>query len=183
MATKEFHEGPTEYGMLGSIMAIGSLAGALLAARRKTPRLRVLLVALAGFTVATAVGALAPTYEVFALALVPIGLASLTALTTANAMVQLAVDPQMRGRVMALYMAVFMGGTPLGAPVIGWIGDAFGARWTIGIGAVAVGLSLAAVAAYLLRRQNVQVRYESRRRPRLRITVEPAEQPQPEAVR
>jgi predicted MFS family arabinose efflux permease len=85
--------------------------------------------------------------------------------------------------VMALYMAVFMGGTPLGAPVIGWIGDAFGARWTIGIGTVAVGLSLVAVAAYLLRRQNVQVRYESRRRPRLRITVEPAEQPQPEAVR
>jgi MFS family permease len=183
MATKEFHEGPTEYGMLGSIMAIGSLAGALLAARRKTPRLRVLLVALAGFTVATAVGSLAPTYEVFALSLVPIGLASLTALTTANAMVQLAVEPQMRGRVMALYMAVFMGGTPLGAPVIGWIGDAFGARWTIGIGALAVGLSLVAVAAYLLRRQNVQVRYQSRRRPRLRITVEPAEQPQPEAVR
>jgi MFS family permease len=183
MATKEFHEGPTEYGMLGSIMAIGSLAGALLAARRKRPRLRVLLVALAGFTVATAVGSLAPTYEVFALSLVPIGLASLTALTTANAMVQLAVDPQMRGRVMALYMAVFMGGTPLGAPVIGWIGDAFGARWTIGIGALAVGLSLVAVAAYLLRRQNVQVRYQSRRRPRLRITVEPAEQPQPEAVR
>ena len=52
----------------------------------------------------------------------------------------------MRGRVMALYMAVFMGGTPLGAPIIGWIGDAFGARWTIGIGTVAVGLSLVAVA-------------------------------------
>ncbi len=112
MATKEFHQGPTEYGMLGSIMAIGSLAGALLAARRKVPRLRVLLVALVGFTLATAVAALAPNYEVFAVALIPTGLASLTALTTANAMVQLSVDPQMRGRVMALYMAVFMGGTP-----------------------------------------------------------------------
>ena len=67
MATKEFHEGPTGYGMLGSIMAIGSLAGALLAARRKTPRLRILLLALAGFTVSTAIGALAPTYEFFAL--------------------------------------------------------------------------------------------------------------------
>ena len=123
MATKEFHEGPTGYGMLGSIMAIGSLAGALLAARRKVPRLRVLLIALAGFTVASGIAALAPTYEVFALALIPTGLASLTALTTANAMVQLSVDAQMRGRVMALYMAVFMGGTPLGAPIIGWIGD------------------------------------------------------------
>ena len=62
----------------------------------------------------------------------------------------------MRGRVMALYMAIFMGGTPLGAPIIGWIGDAFGARWTIGIGTVAVGLSLVAVAAYLYRRHNVR---------------------------
>jgi predicted MFS family arabinose efflux permease len=183
MATKEFHQGPTEYGMLGSIMAIGSLAGALLAARRKVPRLRVLLVALAGFTVATAVTALAPNYEVFAVALIPTGLAALTALTTANAMVQLAVDAQMRGRVMALYMAVFMGGTPLGAPIIGWIGDVFGARWTIGIGTIAVGLALVGVAAYLYRRENVRVRYESDRRPRFTVTTEPADTPQPESVR
>jgi MFS family permease len=182
MATKEFHEGPTEYGMLGSIMAIGSLAGALLAARRKAPRLRVLLTALAGFTIATAGAALAPNYEVFAVALIPTGLAALTALTTANAMVQLSTDPQMRGRVMALYMAVFMGGTPLGAPIIGWVGDVLGARWTIGIGTVAVGLSLLGVAAYLYRRKNVRVRYEYARRPRFSVTVEPAE-PQPQAVR
>ena len=111
--------------MLGSIMAIGSLAGALLAARRQRPRLRILLIALAGFTVSS-VAALAPTYEVFALAADPDRPGALTALTTANAMVQLSVDAQMRGRVMALYMAVFMGGTPLGAPIIGWIGDVFG---------------------------------------------------------
>jgi predicted MFS family arabinose efflux permease len=183
MATKEFHQGPTEYGMLGSIMAIGSLAGALLAARRKMPRLRVLLVALAGFTVATAVAALAPNYEVFAVALIPTGLAALTALTTANAMVQLSVDAHMRGRVMALYMAVFMGGTPVGAPIIGWIGDVLGARWTIGIGTVAVGLSLVGVAAYFVRRENMRVRYQPDRRPRISVTLEPAEQPQPEAVR
>ena len=183
MATKEFHEGPTGYGMLGSIMAIGSLAGALLAARRKVPRLRILLIALAGFTVASGIAALAPTYEVFALALIPTGLASLTALTTANAMVQLSVDAQMRGRVMALYMAVFMGGTPLGAPIIGWIGDVFGARWTIGIGTIAVGLSLVAVAAYLYRRENMRVRYESHRRPRFSVTTERVDAPQPEAVR
>ena len=183
MATKEFHEGPTGYGMLGSIMAIGSLAGALLAARRKTPRLRILLLALAGFTVSTAIGALAPTYEIFALALIPIGLSSLTALTTANAMVQLSVDPQMRGRVMALYMAVFMGGTPVGAPIIGWIGDVLGARWTIGIGTLAVGLSLVAVAVYLRRRENVRVHYESHHRPRFSITKDPVDRPVPEAVR
>ena len=80
---------------------------------------------------------MAPSYPLFALALVPVGLSALTALTTANAMVQLSVDPAMRGRVMALYMAIFMGGTPLGAPVIGWIGDVWGPRWTIGIGTIA----------------------------------------------
>jgi MFS family permease len=183
MATTEFHRGPTEYGLLGSIMAVGSLGGALLAARRSSPRLRVLLLALAGFTVSTLLGALAPTYPLFALALVPMGLSALTALTTANAMVQLAVDAQMRGRVMALYMAVFMGGTPLGAPIIGWIGEAFGARWTIGIGTIAVGLSLVAVAVLLARRENVQVSFASHRRPRFRVTVEPVDRPAPQAVR
>ncbi len=173
MAT-EFHRGPTEYGLLGSIMAVGSLGGALLAARRKVPRLRVLMLALTGFTVSAGLGALAPTYVLFAVTLVPMGLAALTAMTTANAMVQLSVDPQMRGRVMALYMAVFMGGTPLGAPIVGWVGEAFGARWTIGLGALAVGLSVVVVALLLARRDNVQVSYASHRRPRFSITVEPA---------
>jgi hypothetical protein len=175
MATTEFHRGPTEYGLLGSIMAIGSLGGALLAARRRSPRLRVLLVALTGFTVSTALGALAPTYPLFALALVPMGLCALTAMTTANAMVQMSVDPQMRGRVMALYMAVFMGGTPVGAPIIGWIGETLGARWTIGIGSVAVGLSLLGVAALLVRRDNVQVSFASHRRPRFTVRVDSAQ--------
>ncbi len=183
MATQQFHQGPTEYGLLGSVMAVGSLAGALLAARRKMPRLRVLLVALVGFTVASGLSAIAPTYELFALALIPTGLASLTALTTANAMVQTSVDAQMRGRVMALYMAIFMGGTPLGAPMIGWIGEVFGARWTIGIGTIAVGLSLVAVAVLLAKRENVQVTYESHRRPRFSVTVESPTEPAPQAVR
>jgi MFS family permease len=183
MATKEFHQGPTEYGLLGSVMAIGSLAGALLVAGRQVPRLRVLLTALAGFVISTAMAALAPTYELFAVALVLIGLTSLTALTTANAMVQLSVDAQMRGRVMAIYMAVFMGGTAFGAPIIGWIGDVFGARWTIGIGSVAVGLSLAAVAVYLLRRESVHMSFEAHRRPRFTLVVEPIDHHEPQAVR
>lgn len=183
MATTEFHRGPTEYGLLGSIMAVGSLGGALLAARRRSPRLRVLLIALGGFTISTFLGALAPTYVLFAITLVPMGLAALTAMTTANAMVQLSVDPQMRGRVMALYMAVFMGGTPLGAPIIGWVGEVFGARWTIGIGSVAVALSLVAVAVLLSRRENVQVSYASHRRPRFRVSVGPVDTPAPQAVR
>jgi MFS family permease len=186
MATKEFGKGPEEYGLLGSIMAIGSLTAALLSARRPKPRLRILLVALVGFTISSGLAAVAPTYPLFALALIPVGLSALTALTTANAMVQLSVDPAMRGRVMALYMAIFMGGTPLGAPVIGWIGDVAGARWTVGIGTIAVGLMLVAVSIWLVRRKNVQVTYESRRRPRIRIRTIPqpeVSEPMPEAVR
>jgi MFS family permease len=90
---------------------------------------------------------------------------------------------------MALYMAIFMGGTPIGAPVIGWIGDAWGPRWTIGIGTVAVGLTLAALSLWLARNENVEVTYESQRRPRLRVrTVPPrpapaVSEPMPEAAR
>jgi MFS family permease len=186
MATKEFGKGPEEYGLLGSIMAIGSLTAALLSARRARPRLRILLIALVGFTISSGLAAIAPTYVLFALALVPVGLSALTAMTTANAMVQLSVDPAMRGRVMALYMAIFMGGTPLGAPLIGWIGDVAGARWTIGIGALAVGLMLVAVSIRTARRENVQVTYESQRRPHIRIRTLPQPEvsaPIPEAVR
>ena len=186
MATKEFDKGPQEYGLLGSIMAIGSLTAALLSARRAQPRLRILLVALVGFTISSGLAAIAPTYPLFALSLIPVGLTALTALTTANAMVQLSVDPAMRGRVMALYMAIFMGGTPLGAPLIGWIGDVAGARWTIGLGSIAVGLTLVVVSIRLARHENVQVTYESQRRPRIRIRTLPqpeVSEPMPEAVR
>ena len=157
MATREFGKGPTEFGLLGSVMAVGSLSAALLSARRAQPRLRVLLVALGGFTVATAAAALAPTYALFALALVPCGLAALTALTTANALVQVSVDPAVRGRVMALYMAIFLGGTPIGAPLIGWLGDWAGPRWTIAVGSMAVGASVLIVGVRLLRGENVGV--------------------------
>ncbi len=173
MATKVFGHGAGEFGLLGSVMAVGSLSAALLAARRKVPRLRVLLGSLAGFTVASAVAAAAPGYWFFAVALVPVGLTALTAITTANAMVQTRVAPEMRGRVMALYMAIFMGGTPVGAPMIGWVSEVLGPRWTIGVGSVAVGLSLAAAAAWLARSENVRVSYESQRRPRLALSSTP----------
>jgi MFS family permease len=178
MATMVYDKGPGEYGILGSIMAIGSLTAALLSARRAEPRLRVLLAALAGFTVATGLLSVAPTYEAFAVLLVPTGLTALTALTTANAMVQTSVDPAVRGRVMALYMAIFMGGTPFGAPLIGWIGDTFGPRWTIAIGTIMVGLSLVLVGVWFARRQNVAVTFQMQSRPRLQISLtDPADQP------
>jgi MFS family permease len=164
MARLAFHKGSGEYGLLGSIMAIGSLAGALLAARRERPSMRLVIGATAVFGVFSGVAALMPSYPLFAVALIPVGLSALTLMTAANALVQLATAPQMRGRVMALYMAVFMGGTPLGSPVIGWVGEQFGPRWTILIGSIA-SLGTAAAAGLWLLRQ--------RRRVGVRVQVEP----------
>lgn len=138
-----FHKDAAQYGLLGSIMAVGSLAGALLAARREHPGTRLVLGATLAFGVIASAAALMPTYWAFAIALIPVGLSALTLMTAANATVQMTVEPAMRGRVMALYMAIFMGTTPIGAPIIGWIGEAWGPRWTIlfgGLVALATGL-------------------------------------------
>ncbi|GMA20692.1 MFS transporter [Arsenicicoccus piscis] len=162
MATQVYGAGASEYGILGSVMAIGSLSAALLAARRSRPRLRVLLGALGGFAIVTFALALAPSYPVYAVLLVPTGLMALTVLTTANAAVQLSVTPAMRGRVMSLYMAIFMGGTPLGAPIIGWIGDAWGARWTILVGSIATGLAFLAAVAYIMGKEGLRLHLDRR---------------------
>jgi MFS family permease len=146
MARTEFGKGAGEYGLLGSIMAVGSLGGALLAARREHPTLRLVLGATTVFGVTSIVAALMPSYLTFAIALIPVGLSALTVMTAANATVQLATAPELRGRVMALYMAIFMGGTPLGAPLVGWVGERFGARWTILLGG-SVSIATAAVAS------------------------------------
>jgi len=169
MATVVFEKGPGAYGLLGSIMAVGSFSAALLSARRPNPRLRLLLVALAGFAVASAAAALAPSYVWFAVLLVPVGLTALTVLTTANSMVQLSVDPAMRGRVMALYMAVFMGGTPMGAPLIGWIGSAWGPRWTILVGSITTAAAFLSAILYLMRSEGIHMSYHPADRPRLSI--------------
>jgi len=147
MATEVFHKGASEYGVLGSIMAIGSLSGALLAARRGQPRHRLVILAAVGFGAAEVVAGLLPTYLVFAVWLPVLGLSALTMITAANATMQLSVAPELRGRVMALYMMIFMGGTPLGAPIVGWVGETFGARWTLigGGGVTIVGTLLAVI--------------------------------------
>ena len=177
MATQQFHKGAGEYGLLGSIMAIGSLSAALLSARRPRPRLRILLVALAGFVVSSGAAAVAPSYVWFAVLLVPVGLSALTVLTSANSMVQLGVDAHMRGRVMALYMAIFMGGTPLGAPVIGWIGATWGPRWTILVGTIAVALALVGATIYLMRSESLSIRYQLHARPHVLVTRDAPSEP------
>lgn len=150
MATEVYGVGAEAYGILGSIMAAGSLSAALIAARRERPRLRVLIGSLAGFAVGTFLLASSPWYWLYAVLLIPVGLAALTVMTNANASVQLSTPAPLRGRVMALYMAIFQGGTPIGAPLIGWVGDAFGARATLYVGAVATGIAAAAAGVLLL---------------------------------
>jgi MFS family permease len=153
MARLAFHKGSGEYGLLGSIMAIGSLAGALLAARRERPTVRLIVVATAAFGVFSGISALMPNYELFAVSLIPVGLSALTLMTAANSTVQLRTSPQLRGRVMALYLAVFMGGTPLGAPIVGWVGEQFGPRWTILLGSFASLLTAAGATVWLMLRR------------------------------
>jgi MFS family permease len=162
MATQIFHKGAGEYGLLGTTMAIGSLAGALLAAGRVgRPRQRLLVLAGLAFGVVEIASGLAPSYLWFAVLTPLLGITVLTMITSANATVQLSVAPSMRGRVMALYMMIFQGGTPLGAPVVGWVGATFGARWTlIGGGAITV---LGIVAAVLVFSAATGVRLSVRR--------------------
>ncbi|GAA1174916.1 MFS transporter [Ornithinimicrobium humiphilum] len=158
MATEIYGKGVEEYGITGSVMAIGSLAGALMAARRERPRWRLLLGSLGLFAIFSFFLAMAPTFAVYTVLLVPTGLTALTVMVSANAMVQLSVDQEVRGRVMALYMAVFFGGTPIGSPIIGWVGETFGARWTILIATIACGLTAAAAIIYLMRHDNLRLR-------------------------
>lgn len=157
-----FHGDAGTYGLFNTLIAAGSLAGALLAARRGHSRLRVLVTAAALFGGLLVVTAFAPGYWLFAALLVPIGMFGLTVNVTANSSVQMATDPEMRGRVMALFMMVFTGGTPLGAPLVGWITDTYGAR--IGMaagGAVSLAAALG-IALVLSRVGNLSVRLSRR---------------------
>ncbi|GAB46970.1 putative major facilitator superfamily transporter [Mobilicoccus pelagius NBRC 104925] len=181
MATEVFGKGPGEFGLLGSVMAIGSLAAALVAARRDRPRLRTVVGGLALFVVADAAAALAPGYVAFAILLVPVGVTAMTILPTANSMVQLAVEPEMRGRVMALYFAIFLGGTPVGAPVIGWVGEMWGARSTILVGAVADAILVVGVLVYLVRHRGVHLDLAAVRRATSRPVPTPEPEPDPTA--
>ncbi|GAA2487838.1 MFS transporter [Streptomyces thermolineatus] len=150
-ADKVFHAGAGAFGLLNSVMAAGALLGALLSARRTTSRLRMLVGAALLFGLLETAAALSPSLWLFALLLVPIGMLGMTFNTTANASVQLAADPAMRGRVMSLYMMVFMGGTPIGGPLVGWVTDTYGARVGFLAGGLVAALAAAVVGLVLVR--------------------------------
>ena len=170
MATEVFDKGAGEYGLLGSVLAIGSLSGALLAARRGRPRLRLVVLSAIAFGLVEIVAGLMPTYVAFISVLIPIGLAQMTLLNSANSTIQLGVDPVMRGRVMALYMAVLMGGSPFGAPLVGVVAETLGPRWTLILGGLISVLAAALAALLLARREGLQVRGELVQLPRHRFS-------------
>jgi MFS family permease len=175
MATKAFHQGAGAYGLLGSVLAVGSLTGTLLAARRKTVRVRLVLVGAAAFGVTEFITGLMPNYTWYAIALPPAGLAALLTMTAANATLQLSTAPAMRGRVMSLYLMVFAGGTPLGAPVIGWVADHYGPRWSLLFGGFITAAAALAAAALLARRASMTVQAHLRPLPHLHIVPAPAD--------
>jgi MFS family permease len=151
MAVSVFHADARGYGLLSSIMAIGTVAGALLGAGRDRPRFDLLLVGATVFGLGCTMAAVAPGYWVFAVALVVIGVAALTFTNTTNSLMQLSTEPAMRGRVMALRVGIALGGTPVGAPIVGWVANHCGPRWALGVGA-ASGFAAAIVAVFALTR-------------------------------
>jgi MFS family permease len=153
MSVSVFHGGPSQYGLLTSLMAVGSIVGALLSARRAKPHIGFLVASAAVFGLGLALAAIMPDYHLFGVALVVIGVAAHTFTTTANGAVQMSTDPVVRGRVMAILLAIALGGTPLGAPIVGFIADTFGPRWSLTVG-TAGGLGAALVGIhYLLKPQ------------------------------
>lgn len=128
MARQVFGAGASSFGLASSVFAVGALGGALFAARRTRPSRRMLIAGAVSFGLFQVATGLAPFYPVYLLLLIPTGIALITINTAANASVQLATSPEMRGRVMGIYVLVFTGGAPLGAPLIGWISELGGPR-------------------------------------------------------
>ena len=171
MAVSVFHEGAQRYGLLMSIMAVGTITGSLLAARRQHPRVEILLWSATVFGVGCTLAALMPTYGSFGAALMVIGVSALTFANSTNSLLQLGTAPAMRGRVMAMRLAIALGGTPIGAPVVGWVADTLGPRWSLGVGAASGFAAAAVLVAYLVRHRHLRVQVDAGR---LRIQLDPA---------
>jgi MFS family permease len=152
MAVNVFHTDARGFGLLSSLMAVGTLAGSLFAASRMKPSMSSLLAGAAVFGLGCGLAALAPGYWWFAAALMMIGVAALTFVNGTNSMMQLSTEPAMRGRVMALRVSIALGGTPIGAPIVGWVANHFGPRWSLALGAGSA-FTAALVAAYVLARR------------------------------
>ncbi|MEU1734268.1 MFS transporter [Streptosporangium sp. NPDC020145] len=144
MAREVFGAGASSFGLASSMFAVGALVGALMAARRVRPSRKLLIGGALSFGLFQVVTGLAPWYPLYLLLLVPAGVALISVNTTANTSVQLAASPEMRGRVMGIYVLVFTGGAPIGAPVLGWIAELGGPRTGVAVGGVLTMLGVGA---------------------------------------
>ncbi|GAA2693254.1 MFS transporter [Nonomuraea recticatena] len=159
MAREVFGQGASSFGVASSAFAVGALGGALLAARRVRPTRRLLIAGAIGFGLFQVVVGLAPFYPVYLLLLAPTGIALITVNTAANSLVQMSTSPEMRGRVMGIYVLVFTGGAPIGAPLIGWISDLGGPRVGVMIGGLLtlVGTGLAILLTRMIGARRTRV--------------------------
>jgi MFS family permease len=157
-----FDAGAGSYGLLNTLMGAGSVVGALLAARRGSRRMRFTFAAAALFSAVLMLSSAAPFFWVYAVLMVPMGLVAMTFQVSSNAGIQLNTDPEMRGRVISLYMMVFLGGTPIGAPVVGWVTDSFGPRVGMASGGAICLLGTMALALVLARIGGLRLRIDLR---------------------
>jgi len=158
MSRQVFHTGAGAFGIASATFAAGALAGALLAARRRRPAAGLLVLTAVVFGVLEMFTSLMPEFWSFLLLLVPTGLTLLTFSTAANSATQLGTTPEMRGRVMGLYLLVFLGGTPLGAPLVGWVAQQFGPRMSLLAGGAISVVAAVVVAGMLVHSRRVRLR-------------------------
>jgi MFS family permease len=162
MATKEFGKGAAEFGILGSVLAIGSFTGVLISAKLEHLRVPKFVMKFGiGFGSLLVVTAWMPTYGSFAAILPLVGGVALMMMISANSYIQTNCEPSLRGRVMGIYLLIFMGGTPLGAPAIGWFAEVFGVRWAVFICGLIVAVSAAIILVVLKRTPGPEPKTES----------------------
>lgn len=175
MATTEYGYGAGEFGLLNSIVAIGSVIGTFIAARRDIPRLRNIFLACAGFGLVTGLAALAPNIYIFGALLVPLGLMGITIITSANAYVQITTDPHMRGRIMSIYIAVFIGGTPIGSPLVGIVNDLWGGRYGLAVASLAGFAATLIGLLWVIRYRKLHLSYDPTSRTKLVLRPQPSQ--------
>ena len=154
MTVHVFQGHAAQYGMLMSIMAIGSVIGAMVTASRTKPTFPFLTFAASGFAVSSAFIALSPSFFSFAIGLIVLGMSLQMFMTSSNTLIQLETDRRYRGRVMAVVLATAMGSTALGGPVVGMVSDILGPRWGIGLSSV-FGFVAALLGFWFIRQQKI----------------------------
>jgi MFS family permease len=159
MSRVVFHTGAGKFGIASAVFAFGALIGALVAARRSKQGMRLLVLTALAFGVFETAAGYMPTFWLFLVVLVPTGLAVISLSTAANASVQLGVPAEMRGRVMGIYMLVFLGGAPLGAPLTGWVAQEFGTRLAMASGGIISVVTTVVIGLLVLHQRGLPVRH------------------------